>query len=69
MSATAEILIKERDNALTVPAKAVLWRDGKDQVAVRKSDSTFEWRDVTVGGFDGTSLEITQGLTRRASGG
>jgi HlyD family secretion protein len=62
MNATAEIVIKERDNALTVPVKAVLPRDGKDQVAVRKSDGTFEWRDATVGGFDGTLLEITRGL-------
>ena len=63
MSATAEIPITERDNVLTVPIKAVLpSEDGKDQVAVRKSDGTFEWRDVTVGGFSGSLLEITQGL-------
>ena len=62
MNATVEIPIAERDNALTVPIKAVLRRDGKDQVAVRKPDGTFEWRDVTVGGFSGTLLEITQGL-------
>jgi HlyD family secretion protein len=66
MSATVEIPIAERDNVMTVPIKAVLPRDGKDQVkdqvAVRKSDGTFEWRDVTVGGFSGPLLEITQGL-------
>jgi Cu(I)/Ag(I) efflux system membrane fusion protein/cobalt-zinc-cadmium efflux system membrane fusion protein len=62
MSATAEIPLTERDNALTVPVRAVLRRDGKDQVAVRKPDGTFEWRDVTVGGFADGLLEITQGL-------
>ena len=62
MSATVEIPIDERDNVMTVPIKAVLPRDGKDQVAVRKSDGTFEWRDVTVGGFSGSLLEITRGL-------
>jgi RND family efflux transporter MFP subunit len=62
MNATAEIPVTERENALTVPIKAVLTRDGKDQVAVRKSDGAFEWRDVTVGGFADGVLEITQGL-------
>jgi HlyD family secretion protein len=62
MSATVEIPIDERDNVLTVPIKAVLRRDGKDQVAVRKPDGGFEWRDVTLGDGSETLLEIKQGL-------
>ena len=61
MNATAEILIAERDNVLTVPIKAVLSYDGKDHVAVKKPDGGFEWRDVTVGGPTTRSSRSSKG--------
>ena len=35
---------------------------GKDQVAVKKPDGGFEWREVVLGDTDGTVVEIKQGL-------
>jgi multidrug efflux pump subunit AcrA (membrane-fusion protein) len=60
--ARVEILVADRDNALSVPVKAVIHYDDKDHVAVKKPDDGFEWREVTVSDSNGTELEIKQGL-------
>ncbi len=62
MAARVTIPLAERDNALTLPVSAVLRLAGKDQVAVRKTGGGFAWRDVTLGDWNDTFVEIKQGL-------
>ncbi len=62
MSAEVEIVIKDLDNVLTVPVQAVLTHDDKDQVAVKKPDGRFEWRDVTLGPSSDALVEVKQGI-------
>ena len=44
IAAHVEVVVAELDNVLSVPVEAVVHPAGKDQVAVKKSDGTFEWR-------------------------
>ena len=62
MTAEAEIIVADRDDAIGVPAGAVVRYDGKDHVAVKTPDGRVEWRDVVLGGSDGSTVEIKQGL-------
>ena len=57
-----EIDLGEFDNVLTVPADAVVAFQRKDHGAVKTASGTFEWRDVTLGATDGTSIEVTKGV-------
>ena len=63
MNAKVEILVAERDNTLSLPAKAVLHYDGKDHVAIKNPDGRFEWRNVKLGDSNGMAFEINQGIT------
>ncbi len=62
MTARAEILVSERDNALTVPIGAVLLYDARAQVAVKKPAGEFEWREVILGESNDVEIEVKQGL-------
>lgn len=62
MTAQVEILVNELENVLSVPVQAVLQYGGKDHVAVRKSDNTFDWRDVTLGVSNDKLVEVKDGL-------
>jgi multidrug efflux pump subunit AcrA (membrane-fusion protein) len=62
MTAEAEIVLDESENAIGVPAGAVVAYDGKDHVAVKAPDGRIEWRDVIVGAHDGTTVAIKEGL-------
>ncbi|MGC8641124.1 MAG: efflux RND transporter periplasmic adaptor subunit [Isosphaeraceae bacterium] len=62
MSVQVEILLAEHDNALTIPIGAVIRLDGKERVAVKKFDGSFEWREVKFGDSSGTEVEVKQGL-------
>jgi RND family efflux transporter MFP subunit len=62
MTASTEILVSERDRVVTVPVQSILHYGGQDHVAVRKSDGSFEWRDVTLGEASNTLVEIKEGL-------
>jgi RND family efflux transporter MFP subunit len=62
MAAQVEVLVNEFDNLLTVPRYSVLHFDGKDHVAVKKPDGGFDWREVTLGVSNDTSVEVKQGL-------
>ncbi|MFI5457214.1 MAG: sigma-70 family RNA polymerase sigma factor [Isosphaerales bacterium] len=62
MSAEVEILVTELDNVLTVPIQAVLHFDGKYQVAVKKPDGRFDWREVTLGVSNDKLIEIKKGI-------
>ena len=62
MTAEAEMIVADRDDAIGVPAGTVVRYDGKDHVAVKAPDGRVEWRDVVLGGSDGTTVEIKEGL-------
>ena len=62
MTAQVEILVAELDNVLSVPVQAVLHYDGKDQVAVKKPDGGFAWREVTLGASNDKVIEIKKGI-------
>ncbi len=62
MTAEVDIPIVELDDVLTVPSTSVLRFDGKDQVAVKKPGGGTEWREVTLGAGNGTSVVVKQGL-------
>jgi HlyD family secretion protein len=62
MTAEVEIHVAERDNVLSVPVEAVLQYDGKDHVAVKKSDGAFDWREVTLGMSNERIVEVTEGI-------
>ena len=62
MTADVEIVIKDLDNVLTVPVQAVLAYEEKYQVAVKKPDGRFEWRDVTLGPSSDTLVEVKKGI-------
>lgn len=62
MTATVEILLAKHDNALTVPASAVIQVEDKCRVAVKKDDGGFTWRDVTLGDASGSAFEIKEGI-------
>jgi HlyD family secretion protein len=62
MTAEVEIHVAERDNVLSVPVEAIVQYDGKDHLAVKKADGTFEWREVTLGITNEREVEVKQGL-------
>ncbi len=69
MTATAEILVDELDDVLTMPLSALLQQEGNYllTVAVKKPDGGFEWRDVTLGAStlgdgDNEQVEVKEGL-------
>ena len=61
MAGTAAVEISRRDNALTVPARAIK-RQGRDQTVAVLVNGQRETRIVRIGVTDGTFTEITGGL-------
>jgi HlyD family secretion protein len=62
MSAQVEIIVAERENVLSVPVSAVLPYGGKNHVAVKGSGNGLDWREVTLGLSNGSSVEVKEGL-------
>jgi HlyD family secretion protein len=62
MTATAEILIEDKKDIVTIPVEAVQSRQGKKYVTLKKADGTNEAKEVTVGISNKTMVEITEGL-------
>ena len=64
MTAEVEILVSEADNVLSIPIDAILHVNDKylDQVAVKKADGGFEWRDVEFGMGNGKVVEVKTGI-------
>jgi HlyD family secretion protein len=62
MTALVEILVAELDNVLRVPVEAVVRFDGKDHVAVKKSDGAIDWREVTLGLSNDKVVAVKQGI-------
>ena len=49
--------------ALTVPLKALVWRDGKAAVFAVSEDGTAILKTITAGRKTSSAVEVTQGLT------
>jgi HlyD family secretion protein len=60
-----EIDVAQLTGVLTIPADAVVFFQGKDRVAVKKTAGGFEWREVTLGLSDGVMVEVKEGLRTR----
>jgi RND family efflux transporter MFP subunit len=62
MTASAEIVTDERDDAIGVPYGALIAYDGKYNVALKRPDGRIEWRDVVLGAAGDEIVEIKEGL-------
>ena len=62
LTAGAEIVLDERDEAISVPYGAVIAYDGKDHVALKRPDGGVEWRDVVLGTGGDEIVEVKEGL-------
>ena len=62
MTASVEVYVAERDDVLSVPVFAIVKYDGKDHLAVKKPDGSYEWREVTLGISNERVVEVKQGL-------
>jgi HlyD family secretion protein len=62
MTATADIIIVDRSDVLTVPIEAVHQRGGKHYVTLKADDGTNKEQEVEIGAHDSTNIEITKGL-------
>jgi RND family efflux transporter MFP subunit len=62
MTTEVELIVANRENALSVPAQAVLNYGGKAHLAVRKPGGDFELREVNLGLSNDKLIEITQGV-------
>ena len=62
MAAHVEVVVSELNNVLCVPVEAVVRDAGKDQVAVKKSDGTFEWRDIRLGQSNQRFVVVKDGI-------
>jgi HlyD family secretion protein len=62
MTANVEIQVARKDDALLVPAEAVVRKGRQRYATVVKDDGTTEERAVEVGLSDGAQVEVTSGL-------
>ncbi|MCZ8520710.1 MULTISPECIES: efflux RND transporter periplasmic adaptor subunit [Paenibacillus] len=62
LTATAEILVQDKKDIITLPVEALQRAKGKRTVSVLQADGTKEQREVKTGISNKTSIEITEGL-------
>ncbi|WP_261381550.1 efflux RND transporter periplasmic adaptor subunit [Paenibacillus cremeus] len=62
MTASADIIIQDKQKVLTLPIQAVQNRGGKHFVSVQGADGKLEQKEVKVGVNSSTMIEITEGL-------
>jgi HlyD family secretion protein len=62
MTATAEILIQDKKDILTIPIEALQSRQGKRYVTLKNADGTKVSKEVTIGIRSKTQVEIVSGL-------
>ncbi|BAS28711.1 efflux RND transporter periplasmic adaptor subunit [Limnochorda pilosa] len=63
MTATAEIVLERRDQAVRVPLEALIQNGGKDAVVVQKPDGSTEVVSVTLGLRNDREAEVREGLS------
>ncbi|MBW2601998.1 MAG: efflux RND transporter periplasmic adaptor subunit [Deltaproteobacteria bacterium] len=64
MTANVEIIVAEKEEALLVPAEAVLYKEREPFVQVMKDDGSVKERPVQLGISDGVATEITSGVNQ-----
>ena len=62
MSAQVEILVTQLSNVLSVPVQAILQYKGKDHLAIKSTDGSFDWRDVKLGISNDKLVEVREGI-------
>jgi multidrug efflux pump subunit AcrA (membrane-fusion protein) len=65
MTANISVKVAEKSNALAVPQRAILEKEGKSfvRVVTNKDQGTFEEKEITTGlEADGGLVEVTSGL-------
>jgi len=62
MTSSTSFILKEADDVLVIPNKAVTMTDGKQYVTVKSSDGTAKQQVITTGFTDGTNCEVKSGL-------
>jgi HlyD family secretion protein len=62
-SATADIVVAQRDEALALPERHVRFQDGRPYVMIETAPGRFEPRTVTLGLSDGITTEVASGLS------
>jgi HlyD family secretion protein len=63
MTANVEIITEEKDDALSIPIIAVVYKDNKRYVRIKSGDDKIEMREITIGIQSDTDVEIVSGLT------
>ncbi|WP_426453312.1 efflux RND transporter periplasmic adaptor subunit [Paenibacillus sp. S-38] len=62
LTATAEILVQDKKDIITLPVEALQRAKGKRTVTVLKADGSKEQREVKTGISNKTTIEVTEGL-------
>jgi multidrug efflux pump subunit AcrA (membrane-fusion protein) len=62
LTANADVVIGEQDNAILIPREAVQETGGKSIVMVKQGDNVAP-REVTLGAFSNTQVSVLSGLS------
>lgn len=62
MNCVINFILKEKDDVLAIPNKAVYMKDGVQMVQVKKGNGTVEEREIVAGFTDGEDVEVESGL-------
>ena len=62
-SATADIVVAQRDEVLALPERHIRFQDGQPYVMVETAPGRFELRAIALGLSDGITTEVTSGLS------
>lgn len=63
MTSTAEILIQDKKDILTLPIEAIQTQKGKTYVSLKKADGTVEQHEIQIGIKSETHVEVVSGLS------
>ncbi|MHB1560728.1 MAG: efflux RND transporter periplasmic adaptor subunit [Isosphaeraceae bacterium] len=62
MTARVQIDAVDLENVLSVPRGAIVRYQKRDHLAIKGADGKVAWRDVVLGGTDGSNVEVKEGL-------
>jgi len=63
MTATVKVVADRKDDALLLPADAVVDKDGKKYVMIKTGDAKPEMREITTGINNGRNIEVVSGIS------
>lgn len=64
MTSVIDFIIKEKQNVVNIPNKAVKMENGKQMVEVKDKKGQISKKQITTGLSDGENVEVVSGLTR-----